>query len=175
MKESKQEHFLKLYKPIHDRFERFCRARVYGDMEFSDLMNEALLVAYEKLDTLKSEKAFLSFLFSISVRILANSHRKKKADSEQSQDKLNAYSDVNANTELDAEVYLLHKALALLPEGQREALILFEISGFSIKEIAVIQAASISAVKQRLKRGREKLTEILTFESEYKTGEVNYE
>ena len=54
-------------------------------------------------------------------------------------------------------------------------LILFEISGFSIKEVAGLQAASISAVKQRLKRGREKLTEILTFESEYKTGEVNYE
>ena len=91
MKESKQDYFLKLYKPIHDRFERFCRARVYGDMEFGDLMNETLLVAYEKLDTLKSEKAFLSFLFSISVRILANSHRKKKADTEQSQDKLNAH------------------------------------------------------------------------------------
>jgi len=69
----------------------------------------------------------------------------------------------------------LHRALALLPEAQREALILFEISGFSIKEVAGLQAASISAVKQRLKRGREKLTEILTFESEYKTGEVNYE
>ena len=37
MKESKQGYFLKLYKPIHDRFERFCRARVYGDMEFRDL------------------------------------------------------------------------------------------------------------------------------------------
>ena len=138
MKESKQEHFLKLYKPTHDRFERFCRARVYGDMEFSDLMNETLLVAYEKLDTLKSEKAFLSFLFSISVRILANSHRKKKSDSDQTQDKLIAYSDVNANTEIDAEVYLLHRALALLPEAQREALILFEISGYLLKFMLLI-------------------------------------
>ena len=106
---------------------------------------------------------------------MANSHRKKKADSEQTQDKLIAYSDVNANTEIDAEVYLLHRALALLPEAQREALILFEISGFSIKEVAGLQAVSISAVKQRLKRGRKKLTEILPFESEYNTGEVNYE
>ena len=144
-------------------------------MEYKDLMNETLLVAYEKLGTFQSEKAFLSFLFTISVRILANSHRKKKTDSFPSQEKMNTFSDVNANTELEAEVYLLHKALALLSEEQREALILFEISGFSIKEVAVIQSASISALKQRLKRGRVKLTESLTFESVYKTGEVNYE
>ena len=62
-----QEKFLRLYEPIHDRFERFCRARVYGDMEFRDLMNETLLVAFEKFDTLKSKDAFLSFLFSGSV------------------------------------------------------------------------------------------------------------
>ena len=52
----KQEKFLQLYEPIHDRFERFCRARVYGkscEMEYSDLINETLLVAFEKTDTLK--------------------------------------------------------------------------------------------------------------------------
>ena len=60
--------------------------------------------------------------------------------------------------------------MSLLPEEQKEAVILFEISGFSIKEICEIQQAGESAVKQRLKRGRQKLTEILTFESEFKTG-----
>ena len=48
-----QEKFLTLYKPIHDRFERFCRARVFGNMEYQDLMNETLLVAFKKFNTLK--------------------------------------------------------------------------------------------------------------------------
>ncbi|PIZ05301.1 MAG: RNA polymerase subunit sigma-24, partial [Flavobacteriales bacterium CG_4_10_14_0_8_um_filter_32_5] len=51
-------------------------------------------------------------------------------------------------------------------------IVLFEITGFSIKEIMEIQNSSESAVKQRLKRGREKLVELLTFESDYKTKEV---
>jgi DNA-directed RNA polymerase specialized sigma24 family protein len=63
----------------------------------------------------------------------------------------------------------LYEALAQLPHEQRESIILFEISGFSIQEITVIQNASESAVKQRLKRGREKLMEILTYESSLKT------
>ena len=172
MRKGKQQtYFLKLYEPIHDSFERFCRARVFGNMEYQDLINDTLLIAYEKLDTLKSEKAFLSFLIGISVRILANHHKKKKEDS--IADPINFdVQDVNANTERDAEVYLLYKALALLPEEQRECIILFEISGFSIKEIMKLQKASESAIKQRMKRGRAKLIEILTFESDYKK-EVN--
>lgn len=158
-----QSYFLKLYEPIHDRFERFCRARVYGEMEYTDLMNETLLLAFEKIDTLKSEQAFFSYLVGISIRILANNHRKKKTLIQHQDDVLRI--DVNANTEHDAEVHLLHQALALLPEVQREALVLFEITGFTIKEIADMKDASESAIKQRLKRGREKLTQVLTFES----------
>lgn len=169
MIKSKQRRFLALYEPIHDRFERFCRARVYGEMEYTDLMNETLLVAFEKLDSLRSEGAFLSFLFSIAVRLLANDHRKMKPERMISAETGQGIA-ASDSTEHSMEVQLLHRALAELNEDQREALILFEISGFSIREVAEIQNASESAVKQRLKRGRERLGQILSFESELKTG-----
>ncbi len=172
MREGNQQvYFLKLYEPIHDRFERFCRARVYGNMDYEDLMNETLLIAFQKIYTLKSEAAFLSFLIGISIRILANNHKKKKEDLIGEFEHLNI-DDVNANSSKDAEVYLLHKALNLLPDNQKECIILFEISGFSIKEIMDIQQSSESAIKQRLKRARERLTQILTYDSSYKKAEV---
>lgn len=157
----KQKKFLQYYEPIHDRFERFCRARVYGEMEAGDLMNETLLVAFEKFDKVKSEQAFLSFLFGIAVRILSNDNKRQKLSvlSECKQDRV---EDVNDRTEINTEVRLLHEALSKLPEHQKEALILFEISGFSIKEIAIMQDSSVDAVKQRLKRGREKLKSMLS-------------
>jgi DNA-directed RNA polymerase specialized sigma24 family protein len=49
------------------------------------------------------------------------------------------------------------KALSALPEKQREAVVLFEIEGFSIEEVAKMQNAKISAVKSRLARGRARL------------------
>ncbi len=171
MTKSKQELFLKLYEPIHDKFERFCRARVYGNMEYGDLINETLLVAFEKLDTLKSKDAFLGFLFGISVRILSNNN-KKMSESYLTTNQSESDSMHSSNrTELDAEIHFLYKALSELPESHRECLILFEISGFRIKEIAKIQNATEDAIKQRLKRGRKRLSEIMTFESELKTGE----
>lgn len=160
-KESQQEYFLKLYKPIHDRFERFCRARVYGNMEYEDLMNDTLLIAFQKIKSLKSEAAFFSFLVGISIRVLANHHKKKKEDSLREHDHLNI-NDVNANTSRDAEISMLYQALSLLPDVQRECIILFEISGFSIKEIMEIQQSSESAIKQRLKRARASLKEIIS-------------
>ncbi len=169
----KQKYFLKLYEPVHDRFERFCRARVYGDMEPKDLMNESLLVAFQKIDSLQKEEQFLSFLIGISVRLLANNHKKKKEDVLPANAHLEVI-DLNAQTDSRSDVYFLYQALALLPAEQKECIILFEISGFSIKEIMQIQDVSVSAVKQRLRRGRMRLKEILTFESEHKTKEVKY-
>ncbi|WP_294677139.1 sigma-70 family RNA polymerase sigma factor [uncultured Fluviicola sp.] len=165
----KQDAFLKLYEPVHERFERFCRARVYNEMDFRDLMNDTLLVAYEKFDSLKSKEAFLSFLFSICVHVLGNYHQKKRAFRLPEGTMHLEIRDRDANPQAHADIHYLYEALAQLSEEQRESIILFEISGFSIREITVIQNASESAVKQRLKRGREKLMEILTYESSLKT------
>lgn len=159
--QDKQKRFHKLYKPVHDRFERFCRARVYGDMEYFDLMNESVLVAYEKLETLKNEEAFIYFLFGICVKILARNKRKMKPTYTNDSELLHI-KDTGSGGEEQTEVRILHETLSLLPETQREALVLFEISGFSIKEIAQMQQMGESAIKQRLVRGRSKLTELLT-------------
>jgi RNA polymerase sigma-70 factor (ECF subfamily) len=58
-------------------------------------------------------------------------------------------------------VRLLYEALQKLPEEQREAIILFEISGFSLKEVQQIQGAGLSAVKSRIVRGKKKLARLL--------------
>ena len=160
---SKQRHkqFLALYQPVHDRFERFCRARAYADMPYEDLINETLLVAYKKWDSLKNPSSFLSFLIGISIRILANSRKKKRAVVSDDVRLFTQHPDPKNEIESQFEVAFLHHALSFLPEQQREALILFEITGFSIREIMDIQNSGESAVKQRLARGRKALAQIV--------------
>ncbi|UTW62783.1 RNA polymerase sigma factor [bacterium SCSIO 12741] len=170
----RQQEFLRLYRPVHDSFERFCRARVYGDMEYTDLINETLLVAFQRFENLRSKDSFLSFLIGISVRLLSNRNRKKKEELRDLTSVGHLLVDERSKTDRDAEVYLLHQALALLPDAQKECLILFEITGLKIKEIATLQHSSEDAVKQRLRRGRKRLAEILSFESEYKTQGVQH-
>lgn len=164
MSTSKKAAFMELYNPVHENFERFCRARVYGDTDFKDLMHDTIVIAYEKFDKLEDPKAFLHFLFGISIRVLANTNRKQRLI--HVTDEAQRIPDETMRADRNEDVHILYHALSQLPEAQREALVLFEISGFSIQEIAELQQAGISAVKQRLLRGRKALLELLN-EEEY--------
>lgn len=160
MKDCKSD-FLKLYEPVHESFSRFCHAKSYGVLEAEDLISESVLAALEGFDKLKNKEAFLSFLFSIASNIVAKKIRRKKffgAFNPVQVLKIES-SEMAADKRLDIEI--LYSMLNKLPNNQKEALLLFEISGFSIKEVAQIQKASPDAVKQRLKRGRTKLAELL--------------
>lgn len=161
MSAKKQQAFLQLYDPIHERFERFCRARAYGCMDPDDLLHESLLIAYEQFNRLRSEEAFLSFLFGISIRLLANANRKKRPELSGDDQYTQRMVSQEQDGELAADVRLLYEALSKLPDAQQEALALFELSGFSIREIAAMQSVTEGAVKQRLVRGRKQLALLL--------------
>ena len=160
-RKNKEVDFMALYNPVHAKFERFCRARVYGDMFYKDLMHDTIVVAYEKLDTLKSQSAFFHFLCGIAIRILSNSNRKKKPERWSSEKDFFHVEDESVRADKKDSVDFLYLGLSQLSDDTREALILFEISGFSIVEIADLQSASISAIKQRLFRGRKELLAVL--------------
>ena len=67
----------------------------------------------------------------------------------------------NDSIEQQFEINDLYKCLQELDQVTSECIILFEISGFSIKEIMGIQHSSEAAVKQRLSRGRKQLLTLM--------------
>lgn len=162
MELTKQERFMQVYEPVHERFERYCKTRVYGEFHFKDIMHDTLVIAFEKFDELKSTDAFLYFLFGTATRILANHRKKKRPEyTENLNVKFEHTHKVNDSIEQQFEINDLYKCLQELDQVTSECIILFEISGFSIKEIMGIQNASESAVKQRLSRGRKQLLALM--------------
>lgn len=155
------ERFLALYDPVHDQFTRYCLAMTGNEQDAKDLINDAILRALERFETLRNPDSFLYFLISIAKRVYLNQRRRTKFWGQVSESKMEGYQDPSANQETNIEAWLLYKALDKLPTKQKEALILFEITGFSLKEVAEIQGNSLSAVKVRLMRGRKKLAELL--------------
>jgi RNA polymerase sigma factor (sigma-70 family) len=154
---TRKEQFMELYGPNHARFERFCKARVYGEMDFKDLMHDTVVIAFQKFDP-GYPGSFLSFLFGIAIRVLANNKRRL----DKSNTHLATCITVEDQSEKRHEIEHLYTALNMLPEMQKETIILFEIIGYSIKEISALHGAGESAVKQRLIRGRARLKEMLT-------------
>ena len=155
----KQQRFMALYEPVHARLARYIRSMVWNEHQAKDLMSETVLIAYEKLDEVRNMDAFVYFLFGIASRLIHNNRRKysKQASLEQVPEPVSMASGPEARLHV-ADLYY---ALGLLPSEQREAVTLFEISGFSLAEIQQMQGASLSAVKSRLSRGRQRLAEIM--------------
>lgn len=160
MSKQKQRAFLELFEPIRKDLSRFVMAMANSSFDAKDIINETLLIAYESFGQVKEPAAFKSYLFTIASRIYKNGIVRSGRIDYKSE--LNESSLITRNmAEVELDVQSLYSALELLPEEQKEAIVLFEISGFKIAEIAEMQNCTESAVKSRLKRGREKLTEIL--------------
>lgn len=156
----KQQKFLALLQPVYDGLYRFIYALTRNRDKADDLMSETILQAYERFETVRDTQAFFSFVLTIAKRIHKRREWRARLFTFDDDTIEQAYGNTSSpETATDTELML--EALDKLPAKQREALILFEISGFSIEEICAVQGGSISGVKSRLARGRQKLAELL--------------
>ena len=160
------------YTPVHEPFERFCKARACAHYSFRDLMQESILLAYTKFEEIREPEKLLYFLLGTATGLLAN-HRRTAAFrntdvlvEEEIPDSL-VLSSPDAERKADSE--RLYRALDLLPPEQRDALIYFEIAGCPVKEIAAFTKKSEAAIRQQLSRGRSRLLELLKDSKEPQT------
>jgi RNA polymerase sigma-70 factor (ECF subfamily) len=164
--EGKQEQFLELLKPVYRRLWRFALVTAGNHADAQDLMSETILATYERFHTVRDAKAFVSFLFTVATRIHRHKTRRSRWFDSYDHERASALHSTEASPEVAAEICVLLESIDKLPTKQREAVVLFEISGFSLEDIREIQGGTLSGVKSRLRRGREALAELLGVEHE---------
>jgi RNA polymerase sigma-70 factor, ECF subfamily len=156
-----QEEFLRLLLPLRDRLAHYARAVSRTREEADDLVSDAILAALEGFERLRNREVFASYLFRIASRLQKRRRWRRKLFGEYDEERAHAIGSNGPSPESAAEVVMLHRALAALPDAQREAVVLFEISDLSLEEIREIQGGSLSAVKSRISRGRQQLARLL--------------
>jgi RNA polymerase sigma-70 factor (ECF subfamily) len=174
LKLTKQDQFMLLYRPVHDRLARYVHSMVWNREDARDIIADTVLKAYESFEKIEHTEAFLYFLFGIASRLSKRRGRRIKIWAPYNPEYAENIRDHSADSARSLEINLLYKALSKLPQAQREAVSLFDISGFSLTEIQKIQGGSLSGVKSRIVRGREALTRILN-PVKYLTREVNHQ
>ncbi len=168
----KQREFLQLLNPVNDDLSRFVLALTRNREDTKDIVSETLLRAYENFGKLNSPQAFKSYLFTIANRIYKRKRFRSRLFGIFDEEVVLNIPDNGVAPDRLSDVDMLYSAIAKLPEAQQTAIILFEISGFSLEEIREIQGGSLSGVKSRLKRGREKLAELLGAKSKISKKEI---
>jgi len=153
--------FLAALRPHYDDALRTCRALCAGwqPSEAEDVFQSALLKALETFGQLRDRDAFRPWLFQILTRTFYSAVRWRRVrrvlplPTEVEAERLGLFSD---EPEAGARADLM-AALARLAPKERAALLLYEVAGFSVAEIAEVQGdRSRSAVKSRLARARQR-------------------
>jgi RNA polymerase sigma-70 factor (ECF subfamily) len=155
------EEFIALLQPHYNSAAQYCRALFGGTRDAEDGLQDAIIAAMENFGALKEEEKFRSWFFTIITRTFyaAKSREAKKEKLfAVLREKDRAFPAVYHDEVLSSKETVLLEALRTLTEKERAAILLFELGGFSLTEIQVIQGEkSLSAIKSRLSRTREKL------------------
>ncbi len=157
------ERFLRLLGPEYARALAFARSLSRSRNEGDDLVQEAVERALKALAKLRDDAAFRGWFY----RILTNVHRTRARRgfwkrflpiaTQETGDGVEDYRVTTWSPDAAEAARRARQALARLPAVQREAIVLFEIEGWTVEEIAALHGVSASAVKSRLARGRERM------------------
>ena len=164
MTSKEHDNFLALYESCQGPFLKYCAALTNNKMDQEDLVQDVLLSAYVHFGRIKEKDSFLHYLIRSARNKTISQWRKSKRQVALLEKYENRFFTSASDIEKKVEVQLMYQALKRLPKKQREALFLFEFCGFSLKEIALFHAVSLSSVKTNVCRGRAKLKGLLSSE-----------
>jgi RNA polymerase sigma-70 factor (ECF subfamily) len=126
-----------------------------------DLVQEALVKAWNHLDSFEVGTNLKAWLFTILRNAYFSELRKTKREVADTDGLLAARVAVPAEQHAHLDLKDLSRALSQLPVDQREALILVGAEGFSYEDAANISGCAVGTVKSRVNRARAKLSELM--------------
>lgn len=159
--------FEELYRQNVGRVYALC-LRMSGDArEAEELTQDAFVRAWEKLDSFRGRSAFSSWLHRLTVNVVLGRWRRRGRRRERvvAFDEISA-ADGPALDQLAApapprEGVDLERAVAALPAGARTVFVLYDVEGYSHREIAEMTGLAVGTCKAQLHRARQLLRKAL--------------
>ena len=158
----KESEFTRLFMPLRDRMFRYAQSLLLSSAEAEDVVHDLLERMWRELDRIERLHRVDSFVMTALRNRCYDLLRRRQAD-ERRRDAVKVSSE--RSTEADIRRWeareLVRRAMASLPERQREVLHLKEIEGYPTREIAVMIGCDEAQVRVILSRGRTALRGML--------------
>ena len=142
--------------------------RKIGDFHIAeDITQDAFLIVYQKLHTLKDPNQFAGWLYVVTTNLCNTWLRKNRIQTERLEDaettmaQRDAYSEHvigdSAKAAVETQREVVKKLLAKLKESERTVMSLHYLGEMKIEEISRFLGVSTSTIKSRLRRARNRL------------------
>ncbi|MFV0393345.1 MAG: RNA polymerase sigma factor [Coprobacillaceae bacterium] len=164
-----------LYQHIEKKVYFWCYTITKNRSDAEDVSQEALMLIYEKINTLKDVEYFNAWIYRIATNCCYMYLRKRKRrdkpfleDHAFSEDIVSTIPEERIDA-LPKEIYdvkelkqIISGFITNLPRKQRETITLFYLEEFKVNEIAEILECNTNSVKARLHHGRKNLEKQIT-------------
>jgi len=154
--------FWKHLEAEHARAEAFCRRLTGNREDGDDVYQDAMLTALRRVRTLRDPEAFRPWLY----RIMVNTHRNRvvgpwwRRRVPLSRELCEAQAGADPSEAYAARRWLDRAMTALRPD-EGALIILFELEGWTIAELAALQRRPVGTIKARLARARKKMRQAI--------------
>lgn len=154
--------FEAVYRRLSGRVYALC-LRMSGDAERAEELTQDVFVrAWERLDSFRGESLFSTWLHRLAVNLVLQARRSegRREAKEFTAPDLELYG-AEAVRAMPGTRVDLERAIAALPDGAREMLVLRDIEGYRYQEMAELKGVAIGTVKAQIHRARKLLREAL--------------
>lgn len=162
--------FNKLVRKYQDKIYWHARRMSGNHFDADEILQEVLLVIYNKLSTFKFESSVYSWIYRITATRSLNYLKKRNLKKIFSLETLigSPNSDISTQykIERDEQIEFIEKKLQKLPVKQREVFIMRSFSDLSYEEISEITGKSIGALKANYFHALNKMKDLLNDEKE---------
>lgn len=156
---------LKIYKLYYKAMYNVSLRIVNDQMQAEDVMQEAFLHAFQRIDQFDGISTFGAWLKRIVINRSLDLLKKNKgtiAFDETSHDIVEVTEEDHFEV-LSYKIEAIHKGIEQLPDGYRIILSLYLLEGYDHEEISKVLDISYNATRTRYSRAKQKLIGILKF------------
>lgn len=134
--------FDNIYEEYFDRVYYKVLSVVKNDDAAEDICQETFISVYKNLSKFREESNIYTWIYRIAINKTYDFFKKRKLEFEINDEVLSLPEDINFDTKV-----ILEEKLKLISEKEREIVILKDIYGYKLKEIAEIKNMNLSTVK----------------------------
>ena len=134
--------FDNIYEEYFDRVFYKVLSVVKNDDDAEDICQETFISVYKNLSKFREESNIYTWIYRIAINKTYDFFKKRKIEFEINDDVLSLPEDVNFDTKV-----ILQEKLKLISDKEREIVILKDIYGYKLKEIAEMKNMNLSTVK----------------------------
>jgi RNA polymerase sigma factor (sigma-70 family) len=148
-----------LYERYHQPLYRYCRSLLRDEADAQDAAQSAFAGAFAALRRGRRDAPLRPWLFRIAHNESVSVLRRRRPQHELSELSEGATASVEEEAEARARLAALVADLQELPERQRGALVMRELSGLSHEDVAIALGTTVSGAKQTIFAARRSLIE----------------